>query len=208
MKFPPASTARRRHDPAQRLNDMLDPHDGDAAVVHLANGAEQHVAFGLGQSAGDFVEQQQPRPQRQRLRQFELLGIEQRQLPGRNERAMRKSDALQHRLGFLFAAWQRHLAAVDRRRQHVLEHGHVGERFRNLIGAADAEAAAVPRAHAGDVSAVEHDPAAAWRQHAGDHVEQGGLAGAVRSQNADDFARLDFEVDPVDDDEPAEGARE
>ena len=42
----------------------------------------------------------------------------------------------------------------------------------------------------------------------GDHVEQCGLARPVRPQNADDLARLDFKVEPVDDDEPAEGARE
>ena len=37
--------------------------------------------------------------------------------------------------------------------------------------------------------AVEHDAAAARPQHAADHVEQRGLAGAVRADHAADFAR-------------------
>ena len=46
-----------------------------------------------------------------------------------------------------------------------------------------------------EVDAVEQDAAAAWPQHAGDHVEQRGLAGAVRADHAADFARRHVKAD-------------
>ena len=36
---------------------MLDPHDGNAATMHIADRADENVAFGLGEAAGDFVQQ-------------------------------------------------------------------------------------------------------------------------------------------------------
>ena len=45
------------------------------------------------------------------------------------------------------------------------------------------------------IGTVEHDAAAAWPQHAGDHVEQRGLAGAVRADHAADFARRHVKAD-------------
>ena len=75
-----------------------------------------------------------------------------------------------------------------------------------MVGATDAEAAAVPRAHARNVAAGEYDATAAGRLTPGNDVEQRGLARPVRSPDADDLAFFDFEVEPVDDDETAEGA--
>ena len=57
---------------------------------------------------------------------------------------------------------------------------------------------------AGDVVAVEDDPAGGRLVDAGEHVEERRLAGAVRADQADDRAARDREVDVVDGDEPAE----
>ena len=66
----------------QRVHHVLDPHDRDAAGAHGLDQRHQHAAFVLGQSAGDFVEQQHARLGRQRARQFKPLAIEQRQAAG------------------------------------------------------------------------------------------------------------------------------
>ena len=46
--------------------------------------------------------------------------------------------------------------------------------------------------------AVELDLAGVGNDHAAGHAEAGGLAGAVRPQQADDLAALDAKVDSVD----------
>ena len=46
-----------------------------------------------------------------------------------------------------------------------------------------------------DVGALHRDGARARPDQAGDHPHQGGLAGAVRADHADRFARLDLEAD-------------
>ena len=80
--------------------------------------------------------------------------------------------------------------------QDILEHRHVGEGFRDLIGAADADAAAVPWLHPGDIAPVQQDSAAARRQHAANQVEQRALAGSVRSQDAENLPGLDCRSRP------------
>ena len=52
--------------------------------------------------------------------------------------------------------------------------------------------------HPGDVPVVEIDASGSRRIDPGDDVEQGGLAGAVGSNQARDRTLRDFEVDPVD----------
>ena len=56
---------------------------------------EQRVALGVGQAAGDLVEQQQPGLARERLGELEPLEIEQRQRAGR--RAACAAEARQRR---------------------------------------------------------------------------------------------------------------
>jgi hypothetical protein len=91
-------------------------------------------------------------------------------------------------------------------RERILEHAHMSKRFGNLIGAADSESAAVPRLHCRDVAIGKQDAACARWQDPGNHIEERGLTGAVRSQNTNDAPRLDLEVEPVYYNEAAEGA--
>ncbi len=62
---------------------------------------------------------------------------------------------------------------------------------------ADAEAGAPVHRQPGDVAAVDQDAAAVDRNETGDHVEHGGLAGTVRSQQPDRLAAADGETDPA-----------
>ena len=59
-----------------------------------------------------------------------------------------------------------------------------------------------------DRTAEEQRLAVAARQQAGQHLHRGGLAAAVRAQEAEDLAALDAEADVVDGGEVAEAARE
>src|SRR5690606_35144209 len=51
---------------------------------------------------------------------------------------------------------------------------------------------------AGDVAIIDTDAAAVRRQQADNHVEAGGLAGAVRAEQADDFAGANLDRDILD----------
>src|SRR2546426_552015 len=53
-------------------------------------------------------------------------------------------------------------------------------------------------AHSGHVLAVQHGPPGGRLLEAGERVDERGLAGAVRADQAQDLALLQDEVDPVD----------
>ncbi len=78
-----------------------------------------------------------------------------------------------------------------RRDQHVLDDGEPGEDPGELEGPADAGGEHLVRREAGDRVVAEPDLARVGPLVAGDHVEQRGLAGAVRPDQAGDGALLD-----------------
>src|SRR5439155_5943777 len=88
--------------------------------------------------------------------------------------------------------------------EDVLEGGHVLEEADVLERAADAALGDRMWRLAGDVLAVEDDPAGRRLVDAGQHVEERRLAGAVRPDQRDDRAARDREVDVVRRDETAE----
>jgi hypothetical protein len=77
----------------------------------------------------------------------------------------------------------------------VFQHAHGIEAAHDLEGARDAEPRAGDRPQARDPLAVEPDLARIGRDLAGDAVEQRGLAGAVRTDQAQDLALGDAEAD-------------
>ena len=158
------------------------------ASLDGAHELHQLDAFGLGQPAGDLVEQQEPRRAGKRAGQFEPLAAEQVERAGTAIGESDEAGALQD-----FAAGVGDLglalpAAVDRGDQQVLEHGEVLERVRNLERAADAGDAARARRRLRDVAAVEPNGAAVRPDEPGDQVEQRRFAGAVRADDAERFA--------------------
>jgi hypothetical protein len=82
--------------------------------------------------------------------------------------------------------------------QHVVEHRQLLEQGRLLEGAHEAERGDAAGAQARDVPSLEQHPSRRGRVEAADDVEGGGLAGAVRTDQAADLAPLDREREIVD----------
>jgi hypothetical protein len=80
----------------------------------------------------------------------------------------------------------------------VLDHAHGAEQAQGLECPRHAAAGDLVGAQAGDRAAVDADLAAARAVQAGDDVERGGLAGAVRPDQATDLAGFDPEREIVD----------
>ena len=79
----------------------------------------------------------------------------------------------------------------------VLAHGQPREQLVDLVALGQAELAHFGDAEAGDVAALEHDAPFGRMHLAGQHLEEGGLAGAVRADDAAQFAAPDREIDIV-----------
>ena len=88
--------------------------------------------------------------------------------------------------------------------QDVLHRGHVREQPDVLVGPGHAEVRDLVAAELVDRLAVELDVARRDVVEPGDAVEERRLAGAVRSDDADDGSFVDVEVELVDGEEPAE----
>ena len=84
-------------------------------------------------------------------------------------------------------------------RDDILLDRHAAENRRLLRQIAEAEDRPAVHRQLGDVLAVEEDPAAVGLHQAHHRIEAGGLAGAVRPEQADDFAAMDVERDVVKD---------
>jgi hypothetical protein len=61
----------------QYVDDVLDPYDCDTTLVELFDDLDEFARFGIGQTAANFVEQQDLGVGRQRTRKLKALTIEQ-----------------------------------------------------------------------------------------------------------------------------------
>src|ERR687884_197474 len=84
-------------------------------------------------------------------------------------------------------------ARGERPDQDVLEHVELDEQARDLERSRQTEAGDAVGRQPGDPPAVVDDRARRRLLEPGNDVEQGRLAGAVRTDHADDLARLDVE---------------
>jgi hypothetical protein len=89
-------------------------------------------------------------------------------------------------------------------KQHVLPHTHAAEQRQVLKGAADAQFGYTVTGQTLQRLPVKHDGAALEVVQAGQAVEQGGLAGPVGADQADDLTRVDLEGNAVQGDDTAE----
>src|SRR2546422_5483915 len=118
-----------------------------------------------------------------------------------------QSDGGHCRQGALARAWRRRL--VREGADHdVVEHGELREGANDLEGAADTAATDCARAQTVDRSPAVADLARVGQQEAVQHVEERGLAGAVRSDHADDLAGAHAEAHVVERAEAEERPRD
>jgi hypothetical protein len=94
--------------------------------------------------------------------------------------------------------WRQVFAQLERG-AHVVGGGQAAEHAGFLRQVAHAAARALVHGEAADVLAVEQDLPGVARYEANDHVEAGGLAGAVGPEQADDFAGMQVEAEILDD---------
>ena len=140
--------------------------------------------------------------------ELQAFALQQRQPPREGGAGLRHLGQRQHLVDPLRALGLLEAAAEHRGDLEVVEHAHVGERARHLVGAGQAEPDAGLRRRVRDVHVVERNGAGVERQGAGEQGEQRRLARAVRADDAEDLAFLDLEADVVCNDQRAERLRE
>src|SRR5438094_248503 len=89
----------------------------------------------------------------------------------------------------------RHVAPLRNAQRHVVEHRQVAEQGIDLEGAAQAALHAPGLAHARDVLAAEVDAPGGRRERAHQHVDEGGLARAVRPDERVPVSGMQPEID-------------
>src|SRR6478752_1611186 len=206
--------AADQHDEALReahysAHDVFDQYDRDAALVELFQKREDILDFGMREAGHRFVGNQQFWLCRNRARQFELAHFDLRQVARHLACLSVKADHSQ----------QLNAAGVDAVRVeragalvHCVEHWHtdiVGkietdERPRQLEAACEAPVRTLVRRQSIHRVAVEMYAALFVLQRAANAVDQCALAGSVRADQPDPFARLHLEFDAIERDEPAE----
>jgi hypothetical protein len=170
---------------------------GNAFGADLLDQRHQRAAFVLGQAARHFVEQQHTRFGRQSAGEFEALAIEQRQAAGAFVRFGDQAATLEQFGAAVVDGGFAFVGAEGRGDHHVLEHGHAGKRLRDLEGTGKAEAAAALRRQVCNVVAGQQHAAGIGRDGARGDAEQGRLAGAVRSDDAERLALGKRQIDAV-----------
>ena len=175
---------------------VLDQNDRDAEIGDAADQLAQRHLVGAHQAGGGLVEQQHARARRERARDLDQPPVDMRQAVRRRRQRAVIADERQQRFGD--GAIRGARGAPERiaeppapqRDQHIVEHAHLAEQLRGLIGARDAGARDAPGRRAGELRVAEPDAARVGPIEAADHVEHGGLAGAVRPDHAGDASGL------------------
>ena len=184
-------------DREEGMDHVLDPEHGHPGCLDTAQFLDELPRLVLGQPAGDFVEQQEPRPGGEGAGQLETLAIEQPEptrAPVRLPEKTRGAEDLDRLVvGVLLAP----LSSEGGRRDQVLEHGHGAEWLRDLVGAPHPHPAPPMRRIPHDVAPLELDAPRVGAELAADEVEEGRFPRAVGTEDSQGFALGDGEGDPV-----------
>src|SRR5206468_2601334 len=170
------------------------PHDG-RELGHL----------GLGQAGGRLVEEQEARLRGERARDAEPALVAVGKPPGRLVTADLQPEQLQQPRGAP-ARQARPRAGAEGGDLDVLAYGQTGERPAVLERAREPEAATAVRAPRGDVASLEGHGAGRWKVEASEDVDERGLAGAVRPDQAHDLVAVELEGDVSEGVDSLEGA--
>ncbi len=168
-------------------------------------------SLGDGHARGRLVEQEKPRLAREQHRDLQPLFLAVREDAGRLCRVLREAKA-REQFPTIAApggtAEQTEQAALsargDQRHLEVLGDREARIDSRHLELARDPEPADPVRRQPGDVASGEADRAGGRREGAGDHVEQGGLAAAIGTDDAAQPAVVDRQAHPAERPHPAE----
>src|SRR5262245_28736487 len=125
-------------DGDKRMHDVLDPYDRSTGRMNLPDGADQFLAFALGQPAGDFVEQEEMRAGGERARHFQPLALKECERAGGPVRTADEVRAFENVRAWLRSVALRQTAAVHGGDEEILEYGEIFERLRDLVRAPDA----------------------------------------------------------------------
>ena len=149
------------------------------------------VDLGRVEPGIDLVQHQQARLHGEALGEFEALALRQRQRGGGLVRGVGEAGECRCSRACAWASVRLSRVAREQRAGgDVLQHRHLRERLHDLEGAREPEPRDLVGPHPGDVAAVEEHASGGRRMHAGDQIDQGGLAGAIRSDQAEDLAFL------------------
>ena len=194
-------------------HDVLDQDDRDALLVEPEQHREDLLDLGRRQPRHRLVGEQQARLGGDGAGQFELAHLDLGQV-ARQPACLVASATSRNR------SWQRASisarqmgsgAGVDRvhqRHPHIVDQVEGVERLRQLKAAREAEAGALVRDHPVEPLPVEDHAAGLVAQCAAQAVDEGPLAGAVRSDQAEPLAGGDRQLDAVERDKAAEALAE
>ncbi len=184
------------------LHHVLHPEQPDPALVADASqdggGAR---ALGGGEPGQQLVQQDHPRPHRQRHGQLEQLAAPPGEPPRRHRGLLAHLDEGQQ-LG-RGASWS---LAPARGRGHVLGRGQVEKGPRGLEGAPQAEPGDPVGRHGADQAPAHPDGSGRRPEQPVDQVEEGGLSGPVRPDEGHDLALGHLEAHPMEDPQAPEAA--
>jgi len=189
-----------------RLHNVLDHDDGDAAPANGANDRHHVANLGRIEAGQHFVEQQQSWPDRQGACQLESLAACDRQCCRRPVEQIAQSDLTRDVAGGgerIRPIRPRQMGA-DR---DVLAHSQAHERLCDLESPRDAAAGEPVWPLARDADAIVDDAARAQGQVAGSDRKQRGLAGAVRPDERGDASMVGCERCAVEREQSAETLR-
>src|SRR5882672_9351143 len=209
--------ALHQHGDALRKSEheihvVLDDEDRDLPgqlVEHL----QDTVRFQRRHARGRFIEEQHPRLQAQGDRDLDqaLLAVGQVEnalsgISGEPE-SREQLQAFVTNVGVRARCAQHlrgHATALGHCERDVVEHGETAEKRVDLERPTQPALDAIGLTQSGDVLSAENDPAGGGRQHPGEHVDEGGFPGAVRTNQRMARPRFEAEIDLVRDRERAE----
>ena len=164
------------------------------------------ILSSVGLSSGEpFVQQEELRAGRQRAGEFDALLVDIGELRADELGPVRETDPVEEGVGL----GQRRggicrIAAEHPAEHDVLARRRAGKDAHELERPGDASAAYLEGSDADDLIALKDDRPGVRRQFSSDEVEDGGLARAVRADEAGDAAGGDIEGEVADGDETAE----
>ena len=192
------------------LQAVRDVDDADAVGLQIGDDAEQARGLAGGQAGGRLVHDHQAGVQRQRLGDLHQLALGEGKVGHRRRRPEIGAQAGEEGLHLLMQhagvdQLQRPAEARLAPDEDVGGDVEVVEQVEFLMHEGDAGLGGILDGQGGPLGAVDPDGARARRDHAAEDLHEGGFAGAVLADQADDLTRRDRQADAGQGDDPGIG---